>query len=162
MTETGSNTRRATVDDGPPTFFKSLSQYKYETKRWITKIQEELGWKVVQYILSDGAMDPDEDYTLDYREISPISYGKVKKYKSHLRDIIENLGWSVINWMGTEKNNLCAGPPVAGGVSKDNVRNTINREKEALQKFKNGQVKLHSEQYSSDWWKKQILMEENM
>ena len=66
--------RNAPTDDGPPTFYKTLTDYKQESEGWIDSLQNELGWKVVDYILSDGAMDPEEDYTMSYRATAPVSY----------------------------------------------------------------------------------------
>ena len=50
--------KNAPTDDGPPTFYKNLSDYKQESKGWVESLQNDLGWKVVQYILGKGAMDP--------------------------------------------------------------------------------------------------------
>ena len=73
--------KNSPTDDGPPTFYSSLSQYKQETEDWIQQLQNDLGYKVINYILSDGAMDPEEDYTMSHRATNPISQGEVKKYK---------------------------------------------------------------------------------
>ena len=45
-------------------------------------------------------MDPEEDYTMTHRAMSPVSYGEVNPYKDRLRDVMDNLGWQVIKWMG--------------------------------------------------------------
>ena len=36
----------APVDDGPPTFYNSLGQYKKETKDWIQQLQNDLNGRV--------------------------------------------------------------------------------------------------------------------
>jgi len=163
----------ALADDGPPTFYPSLADYKKETNRWIKSLQNDLGWKVVQYILSKGAMDPDEDYTMSHRALHPISHGQVKKYKNTMREVLDTLGWTVIKWMGVDKNQQLAGPPTAAGISAQK-----NTEIEAAEseKFEGGRPRLHIadkggkeltyEKYSplsKDWWddvvRKELLLE---
>ena len=154
------------TDDGPPTFYKNLTNYKRESKKWIQSLQDQLGWKVLDYILSDGAMDPEEDYTMSFRATNPISHGVVDKYKNTLRDILDTLGWRVIKWMGVDKDQQMAGPPVAAGIDmKDNARNTKNAAKEG-KKFGGGRSKLNTEKYqplTKDWWsdtvRKELLLE---
>ena len=77
----GTSGKNAPTDDGPPTFYRTLTNYKRESEKWINSLQDQLGWKVINYILSDGAMDPEEDYTMSYRATNPISHGRVDKYK---------------------------------------------------------------------------------
>jgi len=162
----GTSGKNTPTDDGPLTFYKTHTEYKKESKNWIESIQKELGWKVLDYILGKGAMDPEEDYTMSYRATNPISYGKVKPYKEALRDIMDNLGWRVIKWMGVDKDQQMAGPPVAAGVDmKDNARNTKNAAKEG-EKFDSGRPKLNTEKYNpltKDWWddvvRKELLLE---
>ena len=179
LNEAGSSTTNAPVDDGPPTFYKSLTDYREESEGWIDSLQNELGWKVLSYILSDGAMDPEEDYTMSYRAINPISHGEVKKYKSTLRDIMDNLGWRVIKWLGVDKDQQMAGPPVPSGIDADGrigdeIRNTsmqekgltVDGKKKPNPKFSGGRPRLHVEKYSpltKDWWsnivRKELLVE---
>ena len=163
----------APVDDGPPTFYKNLTNYKKETKLWIDSLQNELGWKVIDYILSDGAMDPEEDYTMSYRAMAPVSYGETEKYKEHLRDVMDNLGWRVIKWMGVDKDQQMAGPPIASGVDasgrkEDNEKRTNDAAKKSGKKFSGGKKRprLHVEKYSpltKNWWddtvRKELLLE---
>ena len=154
------------TDDGPPTFYRTLTNYKRESKKWINSLQDQLGWKVLDYILGKGAMDPEEDYTMSFRAANPISYGKVKPYKKALRDILDTLGWRVIKWMGVDKDQQMAGPPVAAGIDmKDNARNTKNAAKEG-KKFGGGRSKLNTEKYqplTKNWWddvvRKELLLE---
>ena len=155
----GTSGKTAPTDDGPPTFYKTLTQYKEETEDWIQQLQNDLGYKVVNYILSDGAMDPEEDYTMSYRAINPISHGNVKKYKKTLRDVMDNLGWRVIKWLGVDKDQQIAGPPVSSGIDaegrmEDNIANTTNQAKKSP-KFVGGRPRLHVEKYNpltKDWW----------
>ena len=165
LKEAGS-TISAPVDDGPPTFYNSLKQYKQESEDWIEQLQNDLGWKVIDYILSDGAMDPEEDYTMSHRAINPISYGKVKPYKKALRDIMGNLGWQVVKWMGVDKDQQMAGPPIASGVDaqgrqEDNEMRTNQAAKKSGKKFKGDKKRprLHVEKYSplsKDWWNDEL------
>ena len=178
LTETTSG-KNAPTDDGPPTFYKTLTDYKQESKGWVESLQNDLGWKVVQYILGKGAMDPEEDYTMSYRAMNPISYGKVKPYKKALRDIMDNLGWTVIKWLGVDKDQQMAGPPVPSGIDADGrigdeTRNTsmqekgltVDGEKKPNPKFSGGRPKLHVEKYeplTKKWWddivRKELLVE---
>ena len=146
------------TDDGPPTFYKNLSDYKEESEKWIDSLQDQLGWKVLDYILSDGAMDPEEDYTMSFRATTPISHGVVDKYKDTLRDVLDTLGWKVIQWLGVDKDQQLAGPPVAAGIDmKDNARNT--KLQISGEKFKSGRPKLNTEKYqplTKDWWSDEL------
>jgi hypothetical protein len=72
------------TDDGPPTFYRTFSGYKSKSKSWIKQLQTELGWEVINYILSKGAEDPEFDFTMSYRAVPAISYGEKKKYKNHI------------------------------------------------------------------------------
>jgi hypothetical protein len=154
----------APTDDGPPTFYRNLTQYKKESEDWIQQLQNDLGYKVINYILSDGAMDPEEDYTMSYRATNPISHGEVKKYKKTLRDVMDNLGWKVIKWMGVDKDQQMAGPPIAAGIDavgrkEDNAMRTNIAAKKSGKKFSGGRPKLHVEKYSpltKDWWEDEL------
>jgi hypothetical protein len=164
--------RNAPTDDGPPTFYKTLSDYKQESKGWIESLQNDLGWKVVQYILGKGAMDPEEDYTMSYRAMAPVSYGEVDPYKEHLRDVMENLGWTVMKWLGVDKDQQMGGKPIPSGIDADGrigdeTRNTsmqakgltVDGEDKPNPKFSGGRPKLHVEKYSpltKDWWRDEL------
>ena len=164
LNEAGSPTTNAPVDDGPPTFYSSLAQYKTETEDWIQQLQNDLGYKVINYILSDGAMDPEEDYTMSHRATNPISHGEVNKYKKTLRDVMSNIGYRVVKWMGVDGDQLIAGPPVSAGVDaqgrkEDNEMRTNQAAKKSGKKFKGGRPRLHVEKYtplSKDWWNDEL------
>ena len=164
LKEAGSPTTNAPVDDGPPTFYQTLTQYKQESEDWIEQLQNDLGWKVINYILSDGAMDPEEDYTMSHRTINAISHGEPKKYKKTLRNVMDNLGWKVIKWMGIDKNQQMAGPPIASGIDaegrkEDDEMRTNQAAKRSGKKFEGGRPRLHVEKYSpltKDWWSDEL------
>ena len=173
--------KNAPTDDGPPTFYKTLTDYKQESKGWIESLQNDLGWKVVQYILSKGAMDPEEDYTMSYRAMAPVSYGEVNPYKEKLRDVMENLGWTVIKWLGVDKDQQMGGKPVPAGIDVDGrigdeVRNTTMQDVGKTVDGKNKpnpnfdgdkkRSRLHVEKYeplTKKWWddvvRKELLVE---
>ncbi len=162
----GTSGKNAPTDDGPPTFYRTLTQYKKESEDWIQQLQNDLGYKVINYILSDGAMDPEEDYTMSYRAMNPISYGKVKPYKKALRDVMDNLGWRVVKWMGVDKDQQMAGPPIASGVdavgrNEDDEMRTNQAAKKSGKKFsgKKKRPRLHVEKYNpltKDWWSDEL------
>jgi len=105
-------TTLAPVDDGPPTFYKSFTEYKTQSSAWIKSMYEDVGWKLVQYILSTGAEDPEIDYTMSYNIVPAVAYGKsgdgqgyanpVQKYKNQMRDVLAPLGWRVVTWLGVK------------------------------------------------------------
>ena len=171
--------RNAPTDDGPATFYRNLTDYREESEGWIDSLQNELGWKVLSFVLSDGAMDPEEDYTMSYRAMAPISYGEVDPYKETLRDIMDNLGWNVIKWLGVDKDQQMGGKPVPAGIDADGrigdeTRNTsmqakgltVDGEDKPNPKFSGGRPKLHVEKYeplTKKWWddtvRKELLLE---
>ena len=169
----------APTDDGPATFYRNLTDYKQESEGWIDSLQNELGWKVLSFVLSDGAMDPEEDYTMSYRAMASVSHGEVDPYKETLRDIMDNLGWNVIKWLGVDKDQQMGGKPVPSGIDADGrigdeTRNTtmqkrgltVDGEEKPNPKFSGGRPKLHVEKYqplTKDWWddtvRKELLLE---
>ena len=166
--------KNAPTDDGPPTFYKTHTDYKQESTSWVESLQTDLGWKVLDYILSDGAMDPEEDYTMSHRAMSPVSYGKVNPYKDRLRDVMDNLGWTVMKWMGVDKDQQMGGKPVPAGIDADGrigdeTRNTsiqakgltVDGENKPNPKFDGDKKRprLHVEKYSplsKDWWNDEL------
>jgi hypothetical protein len=164
LSEAGSNTSKSPTDDGPATFYRNLTQYKKESEDWIQQLQNDLGYKVINYILSDGAMDPEEDYTMSHRSISSISHGEVKKYKKTLEKVMDTLGWEVVKWMGVDKDQQMAGPPIASGIDaegrkEDNEKRTNDAAKKSGKKFSGGKSRLHVEKYtplSKDWWNDEL------
>ncbi len=127
------------VDDGPPTYYRGFSDYKRVTKEWINNMYKGLGWKVVQYILSKGATDPDFDYTMKYTTVPAVAYGRkhtgkygerfgveepIRKYKERLEGILSTVGWEVVKWLGLKDDfsgvtGVEVEAPVAFGVDGD-------------------------------------------
>lgn len=153
----GSPTTFAPVDDGPPTFYKSLDEYVEESEKWINSMFEEAGWKILGHILSANAEDPAFDTSLEYNFTAATAYGKigdgegfkdpVGRYKSHLRKVVGTLGWEIINWLGisgkTTTGVSVAAPVLPGVGTKDNIRNTTRAQK-AAGKWKTGKSKMHT------------------
>ena len=57
------------TDDETPTFYRGFNDYKKFSKKWLDDMYRNTGWEVVQYILSDGFINPDFDYTLNYNVV---------------------------------------------------------------------------------------------
>jgi len=115
----------APVDDGPPIFYNSFSDYKINTEKWIRKTFEDIGWQIIDYMISKNAEDPGWDLTLKTSIVPAVSYGKtggsekeaISKYKQHVQDrILQNLGWQIVQWMGIKNDNTTTGVDI--GISK--------------------------------------------
>ena len=141
----GSFTAVNPTDDGPPTFYRGFNDYKKFSKKWLDDMYRDTGWEVVQYILSDGAINPDFDYTLNYNVVPAVAYGHkqsgeygtrfgtnnpIKSYKDYIEGtVLHNIGYELIKWMGiTPDGKSYTGveveTPVLPGVGDDNVGNT--------------------------------------
>jgi len=114
------------LDDGPSTFYTDYNTYKKTSKEWLDSIYSDAGWKVVDYVLRDSASSTFKD---EYRSV-PLTYldhgqaagstSAVTKYKKWMGEVIEPLGWEVVNWMGTNAaiNNII-GTLFAAGADGD-------------------------------------------
>ena len=114
------------LDDGPSTFYTDYNTYKKTSKEWLDSIYSDAGWKVVDYVLRDSASSTFKD---EYRSV-PLTYldhgqaagstSAVTKYKKWMGEVIEPLGWEVVNWMGTDAaiNNII-GTLFAAGADGD-------------------------------------------
>jgi cytidyltransferase-like protein len=114
------------LDDGPSTFYTDYNTYKRVSKEWLDSLYSEAGWKVVDYVLRDNASSTFKD---EYRSV-PLTYldhgqaagstSAVTKYKKWMGEVIEPLGWEVVNWMGTTAaiNNII-GTLFAAGADSD-------------------------------------------
>ena len=97
------------VDDGPPTFHISFNDYKRSSKVWIEKTFEDLGFQVIDYMISKDAMDPLLDFSIRLNTVPAISYGNlntpkdvaIAKYKKNIEDrVLNNIGFEVVKWFG--------------------------------------------------------------
>ena len=97
------------VDDGPPTFHISFNDYKRTSKEWIEKTFEDLGFEVVDYMISQNAIDPLLDASIRLNTVSSIAYGNlntkndvaIKKYMKNIEDrVLNNIGFEIVKWFG--------------------------------------------------------------
>ncbi len=116
------------LDDGPPTYYKSYSDYKKYSTAWLMDLYGE-DWKVLDHLVS-GDFDPIEDYTLKYSTVPAVSYmdagtikgskDAVKKYKKFIQRITDDFGWDVVKWLGTDAaEKSLTGTVMSAGVGKD-------------------------------------------
>ena len=97
------------VDDGPPIFYMSFNDYKRNSKAWLEKSFEGVGWQVIKYMISKNAKDPLTDFTIRYNVVPAVSYGNlyttnasaVAKYKKNIENrVLNNVGFKIIKWFG--------------------------------------------------------------
>ena len=97
------------VDDGPPTFHISFNDYKSTSKEWIEKTFEDLGFQVINYMISKNAKDPLLDFSIRLNTVPAISYGNldtskevaIGKYKKNMEDrVLNNVGFEIVKWFG--------------------------------------------------------------
>ena len=117
------------LDDGPPTWHKSFSDYEKYTNAWLKELWGDEDWSYVASMIN-AEFDPIEDYTLKYSTVPAVSYldaGSVKgskdavdKYEKFVGDISKDVGWEVIKWMGSDsaRANLI-GKVLSAGISGD-------------------------------------------
>ena len=116
----GSQVQGVYSDEGLYDFFASFKDYKKIADSKATKI---LGWPIVNYILSDIARDPfyevgfmEDDGHLMKGRANTVSYGGAvmtgdttlaggdKKHMKELSNIVDELGWDILKWMGVGPN----------------------------------------------------------
>jgi len=140
-----STTGGSPTDDGPPTFYRGFADYKKNVTNWIDDMYAGAGWKILNYILGKGALNPDYDYTLEYNVVPAVAYGRkqsgeygtrfgvdnpIQSYKNYIEGtVLKNLGYTLLKWIGiTPDGNSYTGveveTPVLPGVGVDNVGNT--------------------------------------
>ena len=117
------STPAGNLDDGPSTYYQSLGAYKKTSKEWLDSIYEKAGWTVIDYMLKDGIITPEENVAKAVDKynrrkgkkhytsvaLSYLDHGQAKgstsavnKYKNWMEDVVKPLGWQIVDWMGTE------------------------------------------------------------
>jgi len=129
------------VDDGPPTFHISFNDYKRTSKEWIEKTFEDLGFEVVDYMISQNAIDPLLDASIRLNTVSSIAYGNlntkndvaIKKYMKNIEDrVLNNIGFEIVKWFGlkddfSETTGVDVAQPILPGTHNAD-RNTELKE----------------------------------
>ena len=107
-------------DEGLYDFFNSFGDYK----RVSPKHADILGWEVLGDIISKKAKDPGFDYTsATVSRVDTVTFGKTinqntrntdsvsnpfPKYKKHMQQMIDKMGWEIIKFFGDNKDNKMA------------------------------------------------------
>ena len=116
----GSQVQGVYSDEGLYDFFASFRDYRRVTKLKATQV---IGWPVVEYLLDKKASDPfyelgmmEDDGSGMKGRADSVSYGGAvimgdenplasdRKYMKEMENIISELGWEIIKWMGVGPN----------------------------------------------------------
>ena len=146
----------AFIDDAPPTFYKSFSEYRDKSKQWLDGLYSELGWQVVDYMISDGAEDPGFDYKLRYRALGSPTFGdagtkrgakeSVTLWKKRKQKELSQLGWEVVAWLGEkEAYKSVIGTILAPGA---NQKREVSENKVQM--------------FSKEWWLESLKTEDDV
>ena len=103
------------TDDGPPTFYKGFNDYETQAGKWIEEMGKTYGWEVYDFLISDTAQNPEDDYTLKMNVVPSVAFGRentgeygkrfgvkepIKRYIEVADRISKQLGYEVIKYMG--------------------------------------------------------------
>ena len=103
------------TDDGPPTFYKGFTDYETQAGKWIKEMGKTYGWEVYDYLISQTAQNPEDDYTLKLNVVPSVAFGRentgeygkrfgvkepIKRYIEVADRISQQLGYEVIKYMG--------------------------------------------------------------
>jgi len=103
------------TDDGPPTFYKGFTDYEKTAGNWVKEMGKTYGWEVYDYLISQTAQNPEDDYTLEYNIVPSVAFGRentgdygkrfgvkepIKRYIEVADRISKQLGYEVIKYMG--------------------------------------------------------------
>ena len=127
-------------DEGLYDFFVGFDDYKKISKKNASEI---MGWPVVDYIISNKAEDPFYQFGMMSNDgvgsagrADTVSYGGTvntgdstlaggdKKYMKEMDQIVSDLGWSIIKWMGVgpdRKSQVVVIPTKDQKVNEDKV-----------------------------------------
>jgi len=119
-------TVQGNLDDGPPTYYASYDDYRKYSTAWLMDLYGEEDWEVLDHLIY-SEFDPLEDYTLKYNTVPAVSYldaGTIKgskdavgKYKDFVQRIVDDFGWDVVKWLGTDAaEKSISGELVSAGV----------------------------------------------
>ena len=122
-------TVQGNLDDGPPTYYASYADYRKYSTAWLMDLYGEEDWKVLDHLIY-AEFDPLEDYTLKYNTVPAVSYldagtiqgskDAVGKYKDFIQRIVDDFGWDVVKWLGTDAaEKSITGTVMSAGVGKD-------------------------------------------
>tara|TARA_R100001463_G_scaffold16888_5_gene43589 strand:- start:9607 stop:13329 length:3723 start_codon:yes stop_codon:yes gene_type:complete len=171
-----SDSLKGNLDDGPSTYYQTLNAYEKTSKEWLESIYKKEGWKIVDYVVRNNIIKPEENVAKandihkrrrpgqkHYNSV-PLTYmdhgeqsgstKAVNKYKKHLNDVVGPLGWQIVDWMGTSAamDNII-GSVFAAGASADidsSFLDTIDLDNMEF---------LEEKTFSKEWWKKELLLE---
>ena len=116
-----STTGGSPTDDGPPTFYRGFNDYKKNVTNWIDDMYAGAGWKILNYILGKGALNPDYDYTLEYNVVPAVAYGRkqsgeygtrfgvnnpIQSYKNYIEGTVLKKNTKIGNFVETKKSNI--------------------------------------------------------
>jgi len=103
------------TDDGPPTFYKGFNDYEKTAGNWVKEMGKTYGWEVYDYLISQTAQNPEDDYTLELNIVPSVAFGRentgnygkrfgvkepIKRYIEVADRISQQLGYEVIKYMG--------------------------------------------------------------
>ncbi|HIF58964.1 MAG TPA: hypothetical protein EYQ26_05645, partial [Rhodospirillales bacterium] len=165
-------TQQGNLDDGPSTYYKDFEDYEKSSKNWIDNLYSGAGWKIINYIVSNNAIDPMDNDNVPSEfsrrkpgkkhyvstDVTHLDAGQAKgsvaavgEYKKWMTDVVKPLGWEIVNWMGTDAaiDNIIGDLMVGGadGFSyevkeKENFHEQINSKNVLTQKNKGKELLL--------------------
>ena len=143
------------VDDGPATFYKHPDHYHKDVKDIIGN----LGWQIIDYLAGEKKEYADKIYKYDH--VSDVSFGDVgvrdtiypdpiAMYKSHMEHIAARLGYSIVDWLMTdkEKKNTIDDPESEMAMSEPLVQDTSGTEPLKEEKL-----------FSKEWWTENVMVD---